>query len=175
MESYVQNGALSLADSLSFKVQPAGSYVTDRRSMSFFPTGGNEYTPNGVRVIKISLNGDQWLDPSTVKLFYNITNTTQKPDPTDGSGNYTNTLQPLANGPWVFFRRMRIICGGQIIEDIDHYNRVHQMIDILNPTNRRINSEIEGFQARSYSNEDIVIKKNTSLFAIAQFSWNLNS
>ena len=96
------------------------------------------------------------MDPSTVKLFYSITNTTQKPDPTDGSGNYTNTLLPLANGPWVFFRRMRIICGGQIIEDIDHYNRVHQMIDILNPTNRRINSEIEGFQARSYSNEDIV-------------------
>ena len=164
MESYIQNGAQSLADSLSFKVQPAGSYVVDRRSVSFFPTGGNEYTPNGVRVIKISLNGDPWLDPSTVKLFYTITNTTNIADPSIENPTekkkpelYTNRLMPAASGPWIFFRRMRVMCGGQIIEDIDHYNRVHQMVDPMTPDNRRKNTFTEGFGP---------IDKTSGLYAI---------
>ena len=69
MEGHAQSVEDSLIDSLSFKLRPGASYVTSRRSVSFFPQGGNDYKPNGVKVIKIGLNGDQWLDPSTVKLF----------------------------------------------------------------------------------------------------------
>ena len=39
-------------------------------------------------------------------------------------------LRPLG-GPHSFFRRMRLLCGGQVIEDIDNYNRVHEMLRIL--------------------------------------------
>ena len=90
-----------------------------------------------MKVIKISLNGDQWLDPSTVKLFYNITNTTTLPLESDSI--------PLITGGWGFFRRMRVICGGQIIEDIDNYNRTHEMIHMMKPTEKRVNDGIEGF------------------------------
>ena len=72
MEAHAQSVEDNLIDSLSFKLRAGASYDTDRRSVTFFPLGGNQYTSNGVRVIKISLNGDQWLDPSTVKLFYTI-------------------------------------------------------------------------------------------------------
>ena len=131
MEACAQSVDDNLIDSLSFKLRPGATYVTDRRNVSFFfPLGGNHYTSNGVRVIKISLNGDQWLDPSTVKLFYTIQNTTSLTEKTE--------LVPLIAGPWGLFRRMRVICGGQIVEDFDNYNRTHERIHIIKSTEKRI-------------------------------------
>ena len=40
---------------------------------------------------------------------------------------------------------MRVICGGQIVEDIDNYNRTHEMIHMMKPTEKRLNDAIEGF------------------------------
>ena len=40
---------------------------------------------------------------------------------------------------------MRVICGGQIVEDIDNYNRTHEMIHMMKPTEKRVNDGIEGF------------------------------
>jgi hypothetical protein len=147
MESHAQSVEDNLIDSLSFKLRPGASYVTDRRSVSFFPQGGNQYTCNGVKVIKISLNGDQWLDPSTVKLFFNLTNNTEATE--------NSNLTPLVAGPWGFFRRMRVICGGQIVEDIDNYNRLHQMFHIMKPTEKRYNDAVESFGTVESATPDI--------------------
>ena len=137
MEAHAQSVEDNLIDSLSFKLRPGASYVTDRRSVTYFPQGGNQYSSNGVRVIKIGLNGDQWLDPSTVKLFYNIKNTTDLTTNSD--------LAPAVGGAWGFFRRLRVMCGGQIVEDIDNYNRLHEMVHIMKPKERRINDMVEGW------------------------------
>ena len=137
MESHAQSVEDNLNDSLSFKLKPGASYVTDRRSVSFFTQGGNDYRPNGVKVIKIMLNGDSWLDPSTVKLFMDVTNNTSL-----GSDSH---LKPKVDGAWGFFKRMRILCAGQIIEDIDEFNRLSEMYHTMKPTNKRHNDAIEGF------------------------------
>ena len=64
-----------LIDSLSFRLQPGASYVTNRRSVSFFPQGSNIYKPiAGTKVIKVNLTGDGWLDPSTVQLQFTLKN-----------------------------------------------------------------------------------------------------
>ena len=64
-----------LIDPLSFRLQPGASYVTNRRSVSFFPQGSNIYKPiAGTKVIKINLTGDGWLDPSTVQLQFTVKN-----------------------------------------------------------------------------------------------------
>ena len=42
-----------LIEGLSFKLNPGASYVQSRRSVSFFPQGGNSYSSTGVKVIKI--------------------------------------------------------------------------------------------------------------------------
>ena len=64
-----------LIDSLSFRLQPGASYVTNRRSVSFFPQGSNIYKPlQGTKVIKINLTGEGWLDPSTVQLQFKLVN-----------------------------------------------------------------------------------------------------
>jgi hypothetical protein len=122
MESHAQAVEDYLIDGLSFKLAPGASYVTNRRSVSFFPQGGNSYSSNGVKVARIALTGDGWLDPSTVRLMYDLNNVT-----TDTTNNNPGdkVLRPVG-GPWSFFRRMRVLAGGTIIEDIDNYARTHQ-------------------------------------------------
>ena len=119
-----------LIDALSFRLQPGASYVTNRRSVSFFPQGSNIYKPlQGTQVIKINLTGDGWLDPSTVQLQFNLRN---------GS----NKQLYLLGGPHTFFRRMRLLCNGTIVEDIDQYNRIHEMFHILSSKENRANDDV---------------------------------
>ena len=88
-----------LIDGLSFKLQPGASYVVDRRSVTYHPQGSNIYTPGaGTRLIRILLTGEDWMDPSTLRVMFNIKNT----------GNNLQNLR-LLGGPWCFFRRMRIL------------------------------------------------------------------
>ena len=64
-----------LIDSFQFKIPPGASYVTDRRS-SYLTAGSSIYQAgSGTRVIRINLTGDGWLDPSTVRLHFRLTNT----------------------------------------------------------------------------------------------------
>ena len=139
MESHAQAVEDYLIDGLSFKLAPGASYVTNRRSVSFFPQGGNSYSSNGVKVARIALTGDGWLDPSTVRLMYDLNNVTTDADP-----NNEKILRPVG-GPWSFFRRMRVLAGGTIIEDIDNYARTHQQFHTLVSTAKRHNDTIEGF------------------------------
>jgi len=135
MESHAQSVEDYLIDGLSFKLTPGASYITSRRSVTFFPTGGNAYSPNGVKVIKVQLNGDGWLDPSTVRFGYTLQNL-------DAAANHQ--LRTLS-GPWSFFRRMRITCGGQVVEDIDNYARTHEMFEVLSSQARQQDDKNQGF------------------------------
>jgi hypothetical protein len=124
-----------LIDGLSFKLAPGASYITDRRSVTFHPQGSNIYKPgSGTRVIKLLLTGDSWLDPSTFRVMFDLKN----------NGSDAQELRPLG-GPWSFFRRMRVLCGGQIIEDIDNYGRTHQMMHLLTSKHSRENDMAEAF------------------------------
>ena len=38
------------------------------------------------------------------------------------------------------------MCNGQIVEDIDNYNRVCHMFDVFQSTNKRSNNDIEGLE-----------------------------
>ncbi len=49
-----------LIDSLTFKLKEGASYITDRRSCTFYPSGSNIYrSQNGTKTIKINLSGDR--------------------------------------------------------------------------------------------------------------------
>ena len=39
-------------------------------------------------------------------------------------------LRPLS-GPATFFRRFRVLCGGTVIEDINDYDRMSHLFEIL--------------------------------------------
>ena len=70
-------------------------------------------------------------------MFYNITNTTSLKADSD--------LEPLVTGAWGFFRRLKVIVGGQIEEDIDYYTRLHEQFHMMKPTENRLNHAIKGF------------------------------
>ena len=127
-----------LIDGLSFKLNPGASYVIDRRSVTYHPQGSNIYQPgSGTKLIRILLTGDQWLDPSTIRVMFTLNNT---------SATATKKLRPLS-GPWAFFRRMRILAAGQLVEDIDQYNRIHEMMSVMVAKESRVNDAAEEFGA----------------------------
>ena len=65
-----------LIEGLSFKLSPGASYVIDRRSVTYHPQGSNVYKPGaGTKLIRILLTGDNWLDPSTFRIMFNVNNT----------------------------------------------------------------------------------------------------
>ena len=133
MESYAQSTQDYLIDGLSYKMQNGASYVTNRRSISFYSSGSDTYSPSsGVKVIKLKMNGTDWLDPSTVKVQFDITN------------NHASETLTFLSGGHAFFRRMRVLCQGQVVEDIDSYNRVCEMFNLFQSTANRKNDAIEG-------------------------------
>ena len=136
MESITNNAEDLLVDSLSFKLPGSGQYVTDRRSVTFHTEGSNVYSSrNGTRVMKFRINGEGWLDPSTVRVMFDVVNT---------DGDATKHLRPIGmcHG---FFRRLRLSVRGQIIEDIDQYNRCSHMFNLFQSPETRLNDMCEGF------------------------------
>ncbi len=113
-----------LIDGLSYNMSSGASYVSERRSVTYFPTGGNIYSPNaGQKIIKFQINdSSSFLDPSTLMLFFEIQNT-------DAGNNGLRILRPLHVASW--FRRLRILCNGQLVDDIDYYNRAYYQFEML--------------------------------------------
>ena len=135
MEHHAQSVGDALIGGLSYKLKAGASFVTNRRSVSYFASGGNSYSPNGVKVIKFNLAGDQWLDPNTFRVAFQLSN-----------NNGSNIMvQPLSWNPAVFFRRARLICGGQVVEDIDDFNRLRLMLTDLLPEDGQHDIACEGF------------------------------
>ena len=81
--------------------------------MTFNPQGSNVYeSGSGTRLIKIQLSGDEWLDPSTFRVAFDIVN--KEPTVTGSTVETTKRLRVLG-GPHSFFRRARLLAGGQVM------------------------------------------------------------
>ena len=140
MEHHAQSADDALIGGLSYKLKPSASYVTNRRTLSYFASGGNTYSPNGVKVMKFDFAGDQWLNPSTFRVAFQL----NYHNGNNGAG-FQIMVQPLCWNPAVFFRRCRLIAGGQIIEDIDDFNRLSVMMTALKPVDEQSEIAMEGF------------------------------
>ena len=138
MEHHVQSVDDALIGGLSYKLKAGASYVTDRRSVTFFASGGNQYSSAGVKVMRFNLASDSWMDPSTFRIQFQLNNKSFV-------ANGTNFVLPLSWNPAVFFRRCRIIAGGQVIEDIDDFNRLSLMLTALKPQDEQLGIANEGF------------------------------
>lgn len=141
MEHHAQAVEDHLIEGLSFKLRPGSSYITSRRNSTYYPAGSNHYSPNGTKVIRIPLTGDTWLDPTTVKLAFDLVN--NAPAGADAAATTAKKLYPIGGGH-VFFRRMRLFAGNALCEDIDDYHRLSQMLSVLQPKNKRLNDFVEG-------------------------------
>ena len=51
MEHHAQSADGALIGGLSYKLEAGAPYVTNRRSVSYFAQGGNQYSSNGVKAM----------------------------------------------------------------------------------------------------------------------------
>ena len=104
VEAMANNVEYYLIDGISFKLSPGASYVTYRRSCTWYTSGAQTHVSGqGARVIRLQMNGDGWVDPSTVRLVYTFTNTAG-----------TNIFLRPIGGPWSMFSRVRCMYQGVI-------------------------------------------------------------
>ena len=155
METYSPEDIL--IDNLSYKLNKGSSYITDRRAVSFWPTGSNIYkVDSGNRVLKIHLNAEDnsWLDPQSVMLVFNVKNNDDALD---------RKLRPISN-PYSFFRRFRLLMGNTVIEDFDNFNRVSHMFSKLMNDGARDNEDAVGF---GYRYDDYETKSQINRIAVS--------
>ena len=100
MEHHAQSVDDALIGGLSYKLKASASHITNRRSVSYFAQGGNQYSPNGVEVMKFKLAGDQRLDPSTFRVMFQLNNAGNTGA---AEGATLKRVEPLPWNPAVFF------------------------------------------------------------------------
>ena len=92
MEAHANSTPDYLINGLDFKLKPGASYVTNRRGVTFWPTGASSYPTTSSNVIKIQLNGDDMLDPSTLRFQFELKNDVAA----------ANHVLRTISGPWSF-------------------------------------------------------------------------
>ena len=79
IEAHSNGEADLLTDVLSYKLPLTATYFTDRKSVTFYASGSNEYSTSGTKLIKLAINGDGWADLSTFRICFDVLNTDLAP------------------------------------------------------------------------------------------------
>jgi hypothetical protein len=109
-------GEAPMIDSLDFVLPPASTSVVDRRQhVRAYPTSASTLTPTGTRTARIRLGGDDFVDASSVRLQYTITN----------NGGAGAVLTPYT-GPWGAWSQVYLRSNGVELDNIPQYGRFHQ-------------------------------------------------
>ena len=108
---------------------PLGIESKSQRKL-FFPTTGGAYSGDGTNICRIDLSYDGLIDTSQSYLMFDVQNNT-------ADGYQLDLGQPLIN-------RLRVECGGVVLEDIQNYNTL--LAGILVPCQNGIgNSHMDSF------------------------------
>jgi len=135
LETHIAGSEDRLLDSLHIGSRNSASYITARRAVTFHPSSAASWKPQGVRLLRFNL-ADQsgWLDGSTLRLAFTITNTREE-----------GALTPVVDSPASMLRRVRIVAnGGAVVEDVEEYGRTYQMFSEMLPAQKRFNNVTEG-------------------------------
>jgi hypothetical protein len=125
-----------LIEQLSFKLPSTASYAQERRLVSAYPSGASQFAPDGVRVARFVLTGENWLDPSSLRCAFKIRNTSPN-----------QTLQ-LVSGSHCLFDQIRVLIGGVEVERIGpYYGRTHELFrHLLMPNAWNVETTVEDGQ-----------------------------
>ena len=111
------SGEAPMMNALDFTLPPASTAVVDRRQhVRAYPTSASTLTPTGTRTVRIRLGGDDFIDPSSIRLQYKINET---------GGTAGQSLVPSC-GPWGCWSQMYLRSNGVELDNIPQYGRFHQ-------------------------------------------------
>lgn len=135
MESTLATAARpGLIKALSFTLPSAANYVQARTNATWFPQGGNQYTPTGVRLIRFQIaDPTQFLDPHNIRLQFTLKN---------DEDTLGKVLQ-LTGPPFVLFQRARLLVNGVVVEDMMYQHRTSMMLYQLQPQRRNASNILE--------------------------------
>ena len=124
----VEGSTEKLIHGLTYIENATAEYIKDGSSVTYFPQGGNTYSPSGVRLLRFNLtsNGDDFLDPGSVRLAFTLVN-----------NDAAKPLKLLSNNPLTVCQRLRVMANGSVVEDIPYLHRNIELLSILTPPQRR--------------------------------------
>ena len=72
METITNSIEDSLIDSLNFTSSPGGSYLSNRKSSTWYAAGAQTYVSGtGARLVRIPItSSDSWLDPGSIRVVF---------------------------------------------------------------------------------------------------------
>lgn len=89
---------------------------SEAKQRTFFPVNGNVFSDTGNNIIRIDVSGEDFLDTKSSFLRFRYTNLSGQAGGIDYGGGH------------VFIRRMRIEQAGNVLTDINHYNKLMSAI-----------------------------------------------
>ena len=137
MESHLAAHDSTLLDALDFKPSGgAADYIIQRKDVALSAMSGNLFKSTGQRQLKFSLATEGWIEPSSIRLAFNLNN-----------DHAADALQPLATPLACCFQRARLLSGGQVLEDIDNLGRTLTLWERLSPAMKKKQHANTGFTA----------------------------
>jgi hypothetical protein len=133
MESILASTEDHLVSNLSFKLpsKSGASYVTSKQQVTFFPAGGNIYSPtSGQKIIRFNLASDGYMDLSSLVVSMDI------------SVGPIGVATPLVSAAHSLVTRLRWIISGSEAENIESFNVCSEMFHRLLPTEAQANVEL---------------------------------
>jgi len=109
------------------KVLPLAVESTTQRR-TFFPVNGSSFTSDGNNIIRIDVSGDAFLDPKHSYLKFRFTNGSGQAFGVDFGGGHS------------FIRRMRIEQSGNVLSDVNQYNKLLSAILLPAQGNENLNA-----------------------------------
>ena len=104
-------GKAGVLDSLDFTLPDTSSAITNRKlHVRAFPMSASTLALTGTRTCRIRLGGDDFIDPSSVRLMFTVT-----------AGA---SLTPIA-GPWGVWGQVYLSSSGTELDNIPFYGRFH--------------------------------------------------
>ena len=117
LESTLAAAEVGMLSSLDYRLPQVSNFVTDRKEVTYYCLGGDQYRPVGVRVLTFQCTGLGFLDASSLCLSVQVNNL-----------DATKALKPLTPELACMIQEIRILAGGTEIERISGYARLYHML-----------------------------------------------
>ena len=145
LEQILASASPSLASCLDYSA-PAGlaPYVTQKKECQVYPAGGDQYRPEGVRLMRFAINsgsGASFIDMSSLALKATVTEM--------GGSQPLEFLSPSLGGA---ISQVRVWLGGTLIEQVDYANRVEGMLERFESWEKRCQRWEEGWGKKTGTN-----------------------
>ena len=127
------NEQVPLLGEISMGLSPSAPYIVSRNlSTTYCASPGASYGTANTFTVQIA-SSSQWLDPLTHMITFNVVNMG------------ANDLLFASSNPMALFQRYELRLAGTIIEDIYNCDRLSNLLNLYESTDKRLTTANMGF------------------------------